>query len=372
MKNIFILGGSKLQLDLIYEAKKLYFNVHLFDGNNECIGKKYADYFYNIDIKDKETILAHALDIKPSAVLTIATEIGNVVSCYISEKLHLNSNSYETVLNTTDKTKMKKICQVHSINSAKYKLVEDGNYTWDIFPCIVKPSDSSAGRGVSYIGAKEDLKEAITKASNFSSNNKILIEEYIKGKQYSIETISSNKKHKIVTITEEYISNIPKIIETQQLVPARLNGFDKQKIEEFTYKVLAAFEISFGASHIEVRLDEKGELYFVEIASRMGGWRSELINLALGINYPQLLIFSHLGKDIEFKNTKDEYAIVKMILDKKDLEEYKSFEKNYSRNLISNLNLDEVYESKNLADSNGYYFLHIQNKDDLDKFIGVH
>ena len=43
MKRIFILGGSRLQLDLIFEAKKFYFEVYLFDGNYNCEGKKYAD-----------------------------------------------------------------------------------------------------------------------------------------------------------------------------------------------------------------------------------------------------------------------------------------------------------------------------------------
>ena len=44
--------------------------------------------------------------------------------------------------------------------------------SWERFPCIVKPSDSSAGRGVSYCSNSESLNNNLTKAINFSKNGK--------------------------------------------------------------------------------------------------------------------------------------------------------------------------------------------------------
>jgi len=374
MKHIFILGGSKLQLDLIYEAKKMYFIVHLFDANNECIGKKYVDYFYHIDIKDKESILQKAQESNPEAVLTIATEVGNVTACYVSEKLGLNSNSYQTSLNTSNKKLMKKLCVKNKIQTAGYKIVEtyEELYDWNTFPSIVKPVDSSAGRGVSYVLTKKELETSISKALSFSYCEEVAIEEYIPGKQYSIETISSGGIHKIVAITEEYITEVPIIIETQQLIPARIDNEKKKKFETFAFEVLKAFDIQYGACHIEIREDNDGKLYIVEIASRMGGWRSELINFSLGISYCQILLFSVLDKSIDFKSSRDDTAIVKMILSKDDFDEYLYFLEQYKDNIISDLTLEKVYDSEHLADSNGYYFIHTQDKSLLEIFIGEH
>jgi len=374
VKRIFILGGSNLQLDLIFEAKKLYFEVYLFDGKKDCEGQKYVDYFFHIDIKDKEAILKKAIELKPLIITTIASEIGNITSCFVSEKMALKSNSYEVAYNTTNKKSMKNIALKSSINIAKFKVIKnlEDLKEWSIFPVVIKPIDSSAGRGVSFVLRKEELEEAIKIAFNFTSEKEILIEEYIKGKQFSIETISSEGKHNIVSITEEYLSPLPKIIETQQLVPARLNKSEEEKLRLFAFDVLNSFNIKFGACHIEVRIDAKADIYLVEIASRMGGWRSELINLALGINYCQLLLFSLEGKNIEFQASRDEIAIVKMILSQKDFEDYKFFCENYYDSVISTLNIKDIRESKHLADSNGFYFLHIQDKKDLLSFIGEH
>jgi biotin carboxylase len=374
VNNIIILGGSKLQLDLIFEAKKLYFKIHLFDGNPNCIGKQYVDYFYHIDIKDKATILEKAKELDPVAILTIATEVGNTTSCYVSEQLGLNSNSYQVSLNTTNKKSMKQICTKNDIQTAPYQILSNNCelQDWKKFPAIIKPLDSSAGRGVSFIEKVEDVQEAIRTAFRFSNTNEVIIEQYIKGKQYSIETMSANKIHKIVTITEEYITPLPNIIETQQLIPARVDEKQQEKIEIFALKILKSFEITYGASHIEIREDKDGQLYFIEIASRMGGWRSELISLALGINYCQLLLFSVLGKKIDFQPSRADTAIVKMILSQDNFQEYQNYQKKYPSNLISDLELKDIKISQHLADSNGFYYIHIQDKNQLSHFIGEH
>lgn len=372
-KSIVILGGSKLQLDLIFEAKKMYLDVHLFDGNSNCIGKKYANKFYNIDFSKKEEVLNIVKDIKPIAILTIATEVGNITSCYISEKLGLNSNSYETSLITTNKIKMKNYLQNPEEVFCKFKVLKNKEaLNWEIFPCIVKPVDTSAGRGVSYVSCKEDISKAIDFAREYSSLDEVLIEKYIQGKQYSIETISSKGKHSVVTIVEEFITNPPIIIETQQLVPARISLEKEKKIKDFAIKVLDLYDIKYAASHIEIREDDSGKLFLVEIASRMGGWRSELIRLALGINYCELLINSVLNKDISFQKAYDKTSIVKMILNEEHLKEYKYYKENYDDFLISDLDEINISESKNLADSNGFYFVQIDKKEDVDLFIHKH
>ena len=109
MNKIFILGGSILQLDLILEAKKMFFYTIVLDMDENCIGASWSDEFLHINIADKETVLKKAREYNIDVILTSATEIGNVTACWVGERLGLKTNSYQTSLNTTDKKRMKEI-----------------------------------------------------------------------------------------------------------------------------------------------------------------------------------------------------------------------------------------------------------------------
>ncbi|EEU7337301.1 hypothetical protein HEG81_001605, partial [Campylobacter jejuni] len=54
------------------------------------------------------------------------------------------------------------------------------------------------------------------------------------------------------------------------LIPARITHHEKKIIQNEIIKVLNAFKINFGASHIEIKL-HNNIVKIIEIASRMGG-----------------------------------------------------------------------------------------------------
>jgi len=361
MRKIFILGGSQLQLDLILEAKKMFFYTIVLDMNKTCIGAKWCDEFLPIDISDKELILEKAREYQIDAILTSATELGNLTACWVGEALGLNSNTYEVAINTSNKEKMKEIFLQHNIRTARYQIFQNKNeIKWDKFPCIVKPTDSSAGRGVSYCANKKELLLKYAEASVYSKNKNILIEEYILGEQFSIETISVRGRHQVVTVTKEYIRDIPNIVETHQEIPAKINNELKKKLESFALNILDKFKIQYGACHIEVRVDIDANIYIIELASRIGGWRTEMISLALGVNYSQLLLFSALNIYRKV-NILDGYSsFVKLILDERNLEEYK-IKKSLAELTIFEpqvINTEiQVKSCQNLAEAYGYYFI---------------
>lgn len=375
MRKILILGGSSLQLDLIFEAKKMLFEVHLVDGDKDCVGQKYSDYFYPLSFGDQRATLLLAQKIAPDVVTTCASEVGNITACYISEKLGLLSNSYQVACNTTDKYRMKQVCAEHQIPTADYLFLDGQSLehaeNWQSLPCIVKPADSSAGRGVRYISDLEQLPEALTGARYYSRQDRLLIEAYIPGQQFSVETLSVQGEHQVLVITEEFITPLPKIIETQQLMPARISEGLEQQIREFSLQVLKAFEIEYGACHLEVRLNETG-LFLVEIASRMGGWRSELLRLAHGVEYCQLLILSHLGQLRNVTPHLQQFAAVKVILSESDYQEYLQVQQQQPELVFADTLPECNKTSEHLADANGYYFLQMSSLAQVEKWVGVH
>ena len=361
MRKIFILGGSSLQLDLILEAKKMFFYTIVLDMNQYCIGAKWCDEFLKIDIADKELVLQKAQEYKIDVILTSATELGNITACYVGEKLQLNTNSYQTALNTTNKILMKKIFIKNNIQTAKHiTITKDDEFVWDTFPCVVKPSDSSAGRGVYYCVDKTDLQKYIIESLNYSKNKQIIIEEYIQGEQFSVETITTNKKHQIVTITKEFIRNPPNIVETHQTIPANIDILLKQKIKQFALNILNIFDINYGACHIEIKVDKNGNIFIIEIASRIGGWRTEMLNLSSEISYSKLLILASLNIYKPLKITNQHTVTVKLILNINDYNEYLINKNNQNLMIFEPIpikKLEHDFLANNLIQAKGYYFI---------------
>lgn len=361
MKKIFILGGSSLQLDLILEAKKMFFYTIVLDMDKECVGAKWCDEFLHLNIADKEAVLQKAKEYKIDLILTSATELGNLTACYVGEKLGLHTNSYETALTTTNKILMKEILIKNNIQTASYLVVtHQQEILWDIFPCIVKPADSSAGRGLSYCTQKDCFQKAQKKGFQYSTTKELLIEEYIEGEQLSIETISCNGIHQIVAINRELIHDLPNIMEVSHTIPAQIDKQIEENIELLVPIILNSFNIKYGAAHIETRIKPNREIFVIEIASRTGGMRSEMINLSFGINYSQLLLLASLNNLSKLRWSRYSKVKCNFILDYQAYEEYIRIKNNPNFLVFEPFEIPEInkdFQAEHIGESKGYYFI---------------
>jgi len=296
MKKIAILGASYLQMPLVKKAKNNGLEVHCFswdDGKAVC--KDYADYFYNISVLEKELILTECKNIGIDGILTIATDICIPTISYIADNLGLIGNSIECSLLTTNKSLMRKCFTDNDIESPRSITVstfDQNDFDLLNFPLIIKPSDRSGSLGVIKIDSLEEAKEAITNAVNYSFNKTCIVEEFITGKEVSVETISWKGEHKIITITDKEITEAPYFVELAHHQPSSLPEDVKNKICEITYKILEATKVENGASHVELIVTDTGKVYPIEIGSRMGGdfIGSDLVELSTGFDYLQAVI----------------------------------------------------------------------------------
>jgi RimJ/RimL family protein N-acetyltransferase len=255
MRKYMVIGGGILQCDFIETVKRMGYEAHVFDYDSQCPGARIADVFHCISIDKIDEILEKAYEIKPVGIQTVATELGNITACYVGEKMGLRTNTYKTALNTTDKTRMKKIFDFNNIPNAKYIEVAD-ILEVDVenlpYPVVVKPSDRSAGRGVTLVRNVEAFAPAFDLAKDEANNKIVLIEEVMMGQQFSVETISSEGNHYIVMFTEEYLDGSDNLIESQHLNPARLTVFEKNQLSDLIVKTLEAFDIRYGASVMSI------------------------------------------------------------------------------------------------------------------------
>lgn len=311
-KTIAILGASYLQVPLIKKAKEMGIETHCFAWEDGAVGKDIADYFYPISILDKNLILEKCHEIGIDGITTIASDMAVPSICYVAEKLGLISNSFNSSLISTDKLAMR--VAFSEANCSIPKFTEVFTYDFNIedfrFPIIVKPTDRSGSRGISKIGSKLDLVNAIEYAKNESLSNRVLIEEFIEGVEVSVESISWKGNHKILVITDKITTGSPHFVELAHHQPSALPEAIQKKIKKETIKCLNALNINYGASHSEFKITPDGKVFVIEVGARMGGdfIGSNLVELSTGYDFLRATINIALNKFEDIDVLKSGYA----------------------------------------------------------------
>ena len=372
---VIILGGGPLQRDLIEAASKSFY-VIILDGNANCPLKGLADEFVHLDFSNLDKVLKFAKAKNPRHILTMANEKGNLIAAIVSEKMGLYYNSVDSVMASLNKIEMKDRLSYAKIGTAKYFPLHIPDDLKNIpnnfrFPLIVKPAQSSAARGVKLVRDFNELSSQMLKSQKISENGFALVEEYVDGEQYSVETVSVFGQHHVIGITKEFFTAAPYFMETQHLFPAELSDSVESKIHEIAVKVLDAFKVEVGSCHIELRLSENGNIFIIEVATRLGGWRSELANRALGLNIAEIMLDAYEKKQLNTTPKWSKFSLVNMLYSEADKikEEKLREEARYSLDPVVQLAEGFKKEKKSLMDSAGYYYLTAETLEDIHEAL---
>lgn len=301
MKKIAILGASYLQKPLIEKAISMGLETHCFAWDNqEAVCKNISHYFYPISVLQKELILEKCVSLGIDGIVTIATDICMPTIAYVAEKMNLISNSYCSSIISTNKSKMRKAFEDFGVKSPKSIMVSTSkNISLEDmrFPLIVKPTDRSGSRGVTKVDSYKGLEQAIDRAVFESIEKKAVVEEYVEGVEVSIETISWQGNHYVLTITDKVTTGSPYFVELEHHQPSGLSNNIQIRLKEETLKALNALQIEYGAGHSEFKINKDGEIFIIEVGARMGGdfIGSHLVELSTGYDFVKGVIEIALG-----------------------------------------------------------------------------
>jgi biotin carboxylase len=317
MKKLAILGASYLQIPLIKKANDMGLETHVFAWQDGAVGKDLASCFYPLSVLDKELILLKCKEIGIDGITTIATDIAMPTVNYIAKQLNLIGNSLNATLVSTDKYEMRKVLSLKGIPCPRFSFYETDNFQNHEglkFPLIVKPTDRSGSRGVTKVNCVDEVNPAIKKALDNSVYKRVIVEEFIKGKnEFSVECISCKGEIYPLVVTDKVTTGAPYFCELEHHQPALISDELKTRIFQLTIDSINALGLENGASHTEVILDETDNLHIVEVAGRMGGdfIGSHLVELSTGFDFLQATVDVSLG-DFDFlkyfKPRKKEYS----------------------------------------------------------------
>ena len=300
MRKLAIIGASYLQLPLVKKAKEMGLHTICFAWLEGAICKDVADEFFPISIVEKEKILEVCREKQIDGICTIASDAAAPTVAYVADNMELVGNSYEVAVRANNKFLMRNMFSKAGVPCPKYQIANfsDEMKTDFSFPVIVKPTDRSGSFGVVKVERQEDLAVAIRNARNCSFKQEAIVEEFIEGKEISVEFISYQGKHYPLQITDKVTTGSPHFVELEHHQPADLSKEQYKQIYFLTKRALDALGITNGASHSEYKITEYGRIYIMEIGARMGGdfIGSDLVQLSTGYDYLRGVIEVALGK----------------------------------------------------------------------------
>ncbi|MDE6791584.1 MAG: ATP-grasp domain-containing protein [Muribaculaceae bacterium] len=300
---LLILGAGEMQVPVIVKANEMGFETVVVDFDSNAPGVKFASKFYEVSTLDSDRVLEIAEKEKVNGLLTTSDAPVRVVA-YVGSRLNLPAMSEKVSEICTDKYLQRELFSHNGINCPAFSLCDRSTdlSKFTEFPYIVKPVDSSASRGVSKVSNSHELEEAAKEALGFSRSGKFIVESFIEGREFSVETLTQNNETHIITITEKLTKGEDEgfFVEDTHIEPARITDHEKDRIEEEVRKAILAIGIDNCPTHTEVKLNPEGA-FIIEIACRLGGdyITSSLVPLSTGVDMLENLIRLSVGRPID-------------------------------------------------------------------------
>ncbi len=307
MKRLMIVGASVLQLPAILKAKEMGLYVGVADYNPQAIGIQYANEFFNASTMDEDAVLSAALKFKPDGIMTLATDMPMRGVAKVSEKLGLHNISYETAIKATDKFEMIKAFKAYDVASPWFYTVDSLEELKVLesqlsYPCIMKPTDNAGSHGVVLAHGFEDLLQSYEYSRASARHGRVIIEEYLKGDEVSVEVMVVDGKVNILQITDKLTTGVPHFVEMGHSQPSRHPLETQQAIKELAIQACKAVGIDQGPAHVEMMVTKRGPV-MIELGARMGGDNitTSLVPLSTGIDMVKATIDVAMGNqpDIE-------------------------------------------------------------------------
>ncbi|MGK0577825.1 lyase family protein [Macrococcus capreoli] len=149
---------------------------------------------------------------------------------------------------------------------------------------ILKPLSGSGSMEVSRF-SKEKLSEEIDKLKDKSN---YLVQDYIDGLEYSVETLTINGIHHHISIVKKTLFDETNFVESGHQIPCQLEEDVQNKIKDIIRSALNKIEYFNGFSHTEIRI-QNNKVFIIEINPRLaGGMIPILINKCLDIDLIEL------------------------------------------------------------------------------------
>jgi biotin carboxylase len=300
--HVLVVGGRDHTLDKIEKLGVRYSMMQVPSLVNER-QRGGATRYAVLDYRDHAEALAlarawHAAD--PFDAVVSFTEHGLEPASRCAADLGVSGDNLPAVLVTRDKRAMRDELARHGLSPVRYRLCDAPADARAFLrglagqPMVLKPHDGGLSEGVCVVGDETGLDEG-WRWARAATAGPILAEEFLAGTEYSVESISRDGAHEVVTVTEKVTTPLPRFIELAHRAPAPLDDDLRARIAALVTTFLDVVGQRTGPAHTEIRLTPAGPR-IIESQTRFGGdqiW--EICELVTGVDLMSETVATLLG-----------------------------------------------------------------------------
>lgn len=279
---IILLGGNILNNGIVQYCKQHNYYVVVVDWSPNAYLK--GDLFLCTDVKDSQSIIkqleAHGI----SKIIGTYTSIDLAVESLnaINDHYGLCNMDKESLHHALPKALMTSIWKENNLLNRENEVfsewdnsISDYNQRYKI---IIKPNISSSSRGITILpkgSSEDDVLKAFCKAQNESFDKRVIVEEFVEGREFTCEMLGDSEGEvSVYAISVKY--------HTENTLNNRIAiklHYNSDFYSEEVYKKIASFGkqcykslgLKSSLGHLELIMKEDGSLSPVEIGARSSG-----------------------------------------------------------------------------------------------------
>lgn len=295
MKKVLVLGASSIQYDAIKYLKDAGYETYVCARDVSGSGIDLADHFAQINFLDVPAVAKYIKENNIDIVYSIGSDLAMPVACQLSEELNMpHFVPAESAYICNHKNLMRTTLTNECKGNIPFQVMEKHEPITIDFPCILKPSDTQGQRGIFLVKNQEEVDEHLDEAIALSRDKKAIVEHYIDGPEFSVNTYMVGGKLRYMVISDritwpQYTGLIHK-----HVIPSRiLTDHVVKEIEEIMEDSANRLKLFDGPVYYQIKV-ENNHAYLVEVTPRLDGCRMwNVLERATGVNLLKLS-FEHL------------------------------------------------------------------------------
>jgi hypothetical protein len=287
----FLQAADELHLDVVVASNEAPTLATLMEGRVLTLDLQHPE-----ESADRSAAFAARWPIDA----VVGVDEGSVVSAAtIAERLGTaRRNPVAAVQATRDKRLLRKVLSETALVQPRWSAIDVDAGVSDVdaaiaitgLPCVVKPVDFAASRGVIRADGRDDVHAAVRRTSALMREicaggpvQQLLVERYVDGVEVALEGLVREGFLEVIAIFDKPDPMVgPFFDETIYVTPSRLDSHEQSVVIDAVRTAVSALGLRHGPIHAEVRLD--GDVpVVIEVASRsIGGLCSRALRLECG------------------------------------------------------------------------------------------
>ena len=263
-----------------------------------------ADGFRLVDFTDHvayaDAIRAAADEIDADHIWHAGGEDSMMLAYEVADELGRAVNSPRSVALLNDKLAMRTLLRDKGISSMRFATARRWQDVAPLLvnfepPVVVKPTTLAGSRGTYLLTDPADLPAwGETLAAN-RYEGPLLVEEYLRGPEFSVETLTVAGEHHVIGVTRKNLGPLPHFVELGHTFPEP-DTPRTRRVARLAVDLLDLVGYRCGPAHTEVIVTGDGPR-IVESQARLGGDKiPDIIRLATGFDIKQGMFAALAGR----------------------------------------------------------------------------